>query len=431
MSHLPSHPHQLLHVGANWGKLQQAEFEGLVTDIISVRDIVRLDADVFTFAANASSRKLGSRLHSLGRSAQNLAIGRTPKARASGHYRPQGSPPDSGGGGGGSARDSRRQVSRGAWGSDRSTGAGGGGEAGGAGGTGGWLPPDVHFEELIAQLVDYGTHCRRHDDEGLMLILHVLQALVQRGETQRNVRDVQDILNRLGAVQMVFAQMCDARGDHTNEVYRELVVTGIALLQGGNPNVQASFYRLMQQRSHAFLGELSRKVESAMSELQATPEQPEFDPYGTSAAAAAASAASTIAVGSAMATPGLPAQFTGAPPLAVPSRDSLKRSHSVEAVVKQGSKGSSIGSGASRPGPPPSNPKSSKRSSGGGGGGGGGGRSPGMPLLGKMRVQPEPLDTSSPIIAGVGAGAGAGAGVGILSMSPQVGGGGGRGKFKV
>ena len=85
------------------------------------------------------------------------------------------------------------------------------------------------------------------------------------------VRHTQNTLCSMGVVHMVYRQMCQPWGDINPRVRDELVLTAIALLDGGNVDVQETCLHLMKASPDAFLGNIIVHIAEVTATVHALP----------------------------------------------------------------------------------------------------------------------------------------------------------------
>ena len=123
----------------------------------------------------------------------------------------------------------------------------------------------------------YGTQVGTADEEGLLLILRVIQELLRKADSnsiRRALYEAQCELEKLGAVHMIYAQLCQSRPAYRDEVFGEVVKTAVSMLSGGNLHVQRTFYALMQTQSEAFLHNIVHQITAGTAEVKAAPAGP-------------------------------------------------------------------------------------------------------------------------------------------------------------
>ena len=105
--------------------------------------------------------------------------------------------------------------------------SGGGGHGGGSL----WAAEGItahSFQHLVKHLVHYATNVGTTDEAGLLLILKVIQDLLKKADAN-HLRDAlymaQCEMERLGAVHMVYTQLCHPRPSYQDEVAREVRIS--------------------------------------------------------------------------------------------------------------------------------------------------------------------------------------------------------------
>lgn len=126
--------------------------------------------------------------------------------------------------------------------------------------------PVIFFELLMRRLISYARSVGQSSDPTqLIMVLQIIRDTILLPKKPEKQRRIQCTMQYLGAVEMIYEQMCVARRD--NVVYGELVETGITLLQGGNRIVQEAFLQLMKQ-NQAPMMDIVRRLRRAARDLR-------------------------------------------------------------------------------------------------------------------------------------------------------------------
>lgn len=126
-------------------------------------------------------------------------------------------------------------------------------------------------ETVLRQWLNYAMTVR-DDRSGLRNVLRLVRAVVdaaQDSERSSARQEAQIELDKLNATRVVFEQIGAWRADTDEDdgIFHEVLLTGIALLEGGNQHVQRTFFALMRDHPEDFINMIGRRIAKGAAEL--------------------------------------------------------------------------------------------------------------------------------------------------------------------